>query len=119
MSLTSVLINTKEFNKTFEKALELSSELFDISKEDILSKSSKRRITDIKKIIVYKFYNLKKHDKDNIVNLLSKVFNCGHSNVVYWYNKAKELYSIDYSFKSNYNIFSDNLDSYIINFKKS
>lgn len=114
-----ILLSGDDFPHTFEKAIDICSQLLNIPKDQILSKSAKRNITDIKKLIVYKFYSLKQHDKDNLVNLISKEFNCGHSNVVYWYNKAKELYSSDPIFRSNYNIFSTELDSYIKNSKKS
>ena len=101
-----ILLSSDDFPHTFEKAIDICSQLLNIPKDQILSKSAKRNITDIKKLIVYKFYSLKE-------------FNCGHSNVVYWYNKAKELYSSDPIFRSNYNIFSTELDSYIKNSKKS
>lgn len=115
----SVLIEQKDFPQTFKEAVRICSKLTEIPEEQILSKSSKRKIIDIKKLIVYKFYNLKRHDKDNLVNLISNEFNCGHSNVVYWYNKAKELYSSDSIFRDNYEVFSVELDSYIKNSKKS
>ena len=114
-----ILLSSDDFPHTFEKAIDICSQLLNIPKDQILSKSAKRNITDIKKLIVYKFYSLKQHDKDNLVNLISKEFNCGHSNVVYWYNKAKELYSSDPIFRSKYNKFSTELDSYIKNSKKS
>ena len=79
----SILLNKDDFPHTFKKAVDICSQLLNISKDEILSKSAKRNITDIKKLIVYKFYSLKQHNKDNLVNLISKEFNCGHSNVVY------------------------------------
>jgi hypothetical protein len=78
-----ILLSSDDFPHTFEKAIDICSQLLNIPKDQILSKSAKRNITDIKKLIVYKFYSLKQHDKDNLVNLISKEFNCGHSNVVY------------------------------------
>lgn len=112
-------MDQKYFPQVFKKAVSICSKLFEISEDKILSKSSKRNIVDIKKLIVYKFYSLKQHDKDNLVNLISKEFNCGHSSVVYWCNKAKELYSSDPAFRSNYGVFSTELDLYIKNSKKS
>lgn len=114
-----ILLSSDDFSHTFEKAIDICSQLLNISKDQILSKSAKRNITDIKKLIVYKFYSLKQHDKDNLVNLISREFNCVHSNVVYWYNKAKDLYSSDSNFRNNYNTFSTELDLYIKNSKKS
>ena len=48
-----------------------------------------------------------------LVNLISKEFNCGHSSVVYWCNKAKELYFNDSNFRNDYDMFSTELDFYI------
>lgn len=115
----SVLLNSKDFLIVFERAIDICSEYFNVSRSSILSKDSKRVITDIKKLIVYKFYNLKRHSKDNLVNLISEQFNCRHSNVVYWYNKAKELYSSDSDFRESYTLFSKKLDDYIKNSKIS
>lgn len=106
-------MDQKYFPQVFKKAVSICSKLFEISEDKILSKSSKRNIVDIKKLIVYKFYSLKQHDKDNLVNLISKEFNCGHSGVVYWCNKAKELYFNDSNFRNDYDMFSTELDFYI------
>lgn len=111
-------MDQKYFPQVFKKAVSICSKLFEISEDKILSKSSKRNIVDIKKLIVYKFYSLKQHDKDNLVNLISKEFNCGHSSVVYWCNKAKELYFNDPNFRNDYDVFSTELDFYIKNYKK-
>lgn len=107
------------FNIVFNQAVNICSDLFDISINDILSKSNKHQITDVKKLIVYKFYNLRTHNKDNLVNLLAKQFNCWHSNVVYWHHKAQELYYSDIKFKGNYDQFSSKLDVYIKKIKIS
>ena len=97
-------MDKKYFPQVFKKAVSICSKLFEISEDKILSKSSKRNIVDIKKLIVY---------KDNLVNLISKEFNCGHSSVVYWCNKAKELYFNDSNFRNDYDMFSTELDFYI------
>ena len=47
-------MDQKYFPQVFKKAVSICSKLFEISEDKILSKSSKRNIVDIKKLIVYK-----------------------------------------------------------------
>ena len=47
--IMSILLNKDDFPHTFKKAVDICSQLLNISKDEILSKSAKRNITDIKK----------------------------------------------------------------------
>lgn len=97
----------------FNKSIDSINRLFNISEFELLKRNTSHSVTDYKKMVTMKFYNLKTHKRDNSLMFLTEQFNCCHSNVIYWYKKGMELYSVDSEFKRKYDLFSDEVDKYL------
>lgn len=103
------------FKTIFEESCKIIEMLFNIKPQDLIGKSSKHNIVEARKILVWKFYKLKSHDRDKITTWLADALNCRHSNIIYWSNSSDDLYSVDKNFKINCNMFSSHLDLFIKN----
>lgn len=103
--------NSLTFEKLFKKYVDTCLDLFNITEHELYNNSGKRKVSDIKKIIILKFYKDKRNERDNVVNLLSNKFNCYHSNIVYLHKIAMSLFEVDIEFKNKFNLFEDTLNN--------
>ncbi len=101
-------VNT--FNQKFNNYVSVCEKLFNILESDLNKPNTTRNISDIKKIIILKFYKVKRNNRDNTSNLLAQKFGCYHSNIVYLHNTAKNLYKFDINFKKSYDLFELNVN---------
>lgn len=93
----------------FNRCVDVAARTFNISHDAIVSRSRRKEIVDIRRIIAC---YMNKFPFEHGSSVIGRFFNKDHTTILNYLSTGEVFYKIDATYKSNYDLFNVNMETY-------